>query len=254
MHQEELHCFQRSRANWLLQGERNNTKYFHTSATIKRAKNKILSLKNTQDQRLTDTRLLEEMARKFYMELYTANPITSQIHGPDLLPTLSHADQRLLNRPVSLPEVHRALLEIGPNKASGSDGLLPAFLQYYWDILHPSIWNLVQQAFLRGAFSTNLSTTFITLIPKQTIPELISHFRPIALCNVVVKIITKIIANGLKSLMDKLLQTSPNQCSFIPCRQAIDNIALTQELIHFMRQKTGKKGWMALKLDLVAFP
>lgn len=62
------------------------------------------------------------------------------------------------------------------------------------------------------------------------------------------KIITKIIANQLKPLMSKL--TNPNQCSFMSGRQGVDNIVLTQELLHSMRKKKGKVGWKTLKLDL----
>lgn len=62
----------------------------------------------------------------------------------------------------------------------------------------------------------------------------------------VVKVITKIIANRLKLLMDKL--TSPNQCSFILGRQGVDNVIMIQELIHSMRKKRGKEGWLAIEI------
>lgn len=52
------------------------------------------------------------------------------------------------------------------------------------------------------------------LLPKVTSPELVSQFQPIAMCNVLVKIVTKVIANKLKYLMGKL--TLENQSSFVP--------------------------------------
>lgn len=48
--------------------------------------------------------------------------------------------------------------------------------------------------------------------------------------------------------MNKL--TNPNQCIFISGKQGVDNIVLTQDLLHSMREKKGKKGWLALKIDL----
>lgn len=66
-----------------------------------------------------------------------------------------------------------------------------------------------------------------------------SKFRLVALCNVVVKIVTKVFANTLKCLMLKL--ASENQRSFIHGHQATVNIILTQEIIHSMRQKKGAK-------------
>ena len=50
-----------------------------------------------------------------------------------------------------------------------------------------------------------LNQTFITFIPKVMVPEEVSHFRPISLCNVTYEIISKIMVNRLKRLMDKSL-------------------------------------------------
>lgn len=74
-----------------------------------------------------------------------------------------------------------------------------------------------------------------------------SLFRTIALRNIVAKLITKK-ANRLKPLIEKL--AGPDQTSFIPNRQAADNMILVQELIHSMRRKMGGKGAMAIKIDL----
>lgn len=79
-------------------------------------------------------------------------------------------------------------------------------------------------------------------------PESLNQLRPIALCTVVVKVITKVLANIIKPLMDKLI--SPQQCSFILGRQASDNVILAQEALHSMRRKKGKMGYFAGKLDL----
>lgn len=54
--------------------------------------------------------------------------------------------------------------------------------------------------------------------------ECIAHFRPIAICNIVIKGITKFITNRLKSIMTKIVDEQ--QCSFIPGRQGIDNIVI----------------------------
>lgn len=75
-----------------------------------------------------------------------------------------------------------------------------------------------------------------------------SYFRLIALCSFVAKLITKILANRLKNLMQKLV--GEGQTSFIPSRQAEDNMIMVQELIHSMKKKTGKRGCLLVKLDL----
>lgn len=63
-----------------------------------------------------------------------------------------------------------------------------------------------------------------------------------------VKVVTKVVANRLKALMPKL--TSKNQCSFILGRHTSDNSIIAQEIIHSVKRKKGKSGWLAVKIDL----
>ena len=66
------------------------------------------------------------------------------------------------------------------------------------------------------------------------------QFRPISLCNVLLKIITKTMVLRLKEVMNKLIR--PAQSSFIPGRLSTDNILVVQEAVHSMRRKKGRKG------------
>lgn len=93
-----------------------------------------------------------------------------------------------------------------------------------------------------------INITNVVLILKVDNPKFINQFRPIALCNVIYKAITKIIANRLKPALDKII--SPTQCSFIPGRHSSDNVIIAQEVIRSMANKKGKKGFMAIKVDL----
>lgn len=43
---------------------------------------------------------------------------------------------------------------------------------------------------------------------------------------------------------------NPCQSSFIPHRQSRDNIIVAQEIFHSMRLRKGRKGWLAIKIDL----
>ena len=88
----------------------------------------------------------------------------------------------------------------------------------------------------------------LTLIPKVLHPEYISRFRPITLCNVSYKIITKTMANRLKEIMQGVV--GPNQSSFVSSRQIVDNVVLYQEVLHSMRLKNSRKGIMTIKIDL----
>lgn len=87
-----------------------------------------------------------------------------------------------------------------------------------------------------------------TLIPKQDYPERMREFCPIPLCNVVVKLIIKVIANRIKPLMGKLV--GEEQASFIPERKGIDNMITVQEMVFSVRKKVGRNGCLAIKVDL----
>ena len=91
-----------------------------------------------------------------------------------------------------------------------------------------------------------LNATFLTLIPKE---ERVTHptqYRPIALCNVIYKIITKVIATRLKPILPFVI--SKEQAGYVEGRQIMDNVILAHEVIHSL--KTTKIPSMLIKLDL----
>ena len=90
-----------------------------------------------------------------------------------------------------------------------------------------------------------LNATFLTLIPKEKNIASQSKYRPIALCNVICKIISKVIANHLKPLLPFII--SPEQTGCVEGRKILDNIIVSHEFIHSL--KTPKIPGMLLKLD-----
>jgi len=79
----------------------------------------------------------------------------------------------------------------------------------------------------------SLNTTFITLIPKAEESNTPDKYRPIALCNVIYKLISKVLANRLKPLLPILI--SPEQTGYVEGRQIMDGIILSNQVIHSLK-------------------
>lgn len=132
-------------------------------------------------------------------------------------------------------------------KAPGPDGFQALFYQKNWELLAPSVHKLALDVLNGKGLPEGLNNTFITLLQKVEHPESATQFRPIGLCNVAYKIITKVIVNRLKPVLPFLI--SNTQASFVPRRQITDNVVIMQEVLHTMRKKQGKKGLRAIKID-----
>ena len=89
----------------------------------------------------------------------------------------------------------------------------------------------------------------IVFSPKVKNSEKMSDFRPISLCNVNFKIISKVLENRLKQVLPQII--SPTQSAFVLGCLIIDNVLVAYKTLHTMHSKNkGKKGTLALKLDI----
>ena len=93
--------------------------------------------------------------------------------------------------------------------------------------------------FKRWCFAGQNQSSNICLIPKVQNPEAVKDFRPISLCNVIHKIIAKILANRLKIVLPNVI--SKSQSAFVPSRLTSDNILVAFETLHHMKNmKSGR--------------
>jgi len=91
-----------------------------------------------------------------------------------------------------------------------------------------------------------LNASFIALIPKKENVMTPDGFRPIALCNVVYKIISKMIANRLKPLLPSLI--SEEKTGYVEGRQILNNIIQAHEVAHSL--KCNNQASMIIQFDL----
>lgn len=192
---------------------------------------------------------LGNMIQNYVQHLFTAG-IT---HTEEVLSCISKVVTEQQNaellRPISDEEVRDAAFHMHPDKAPGPDGMTPTFFQKNWKVVGKDVVHLTRKFFLTGVIGENMNATNILLIPKKKHPSLSTELRPIALCNVVMKIVTKVMPNRLKKILETII--SDTQSVFLPGRQITDNIKISFEDVHYSkRKKFGKEGFTTLKLDM----
>lgn len=112
----------------------------------------------------------------------------------------------------------------------------------------PYICNYVISVFTHQTWDASINKTILTLIPKVKNPSIMTQFRSISLCTVLYKTFTKVIVSQSKPFLNGLV--CPTQCSFIPGSHITNNIVIAQEVIHSMKNKTWKKVFLTIKVDL----
>jgi hypothetical protein len=113
------------------------------------------------------------------------------------------------------------------------------FFQKFWHIVGDLVVKAVLSFLNSSHMFWKINYTHIALIPKIKNPQRVSDFRPISLCNVIYKIISKVLANRLQRILPQII--SDSQSAFLPERLITDNVAVAYELMHTMRTKRNGK-------------
>ncbi|XP_019170974.1 PREDICTED: uncharacterized protein LOC109166477 [Ipomoea nil] len=246
---DQLNVFWRQRAkqHWLRHGDR-NTRFFHLYASARKRKNRIAKLLDENNQWVEEDGLLN-LAARYYQNIFTTKGVQFDAALDDLAMKVSDEDNHNLMRHFTIEEVKDALFSMAPDKSPGPDGYSPAFYQFFWNEIGQDVAEFVIDCAMSDSFSLGFNDAYITLIPKKKSPINMGELRPIALCNVTYKILSKMIANRLKPILQRIV--SVTQSAFLLDRLITDNVIVASEVIHYLnRKREGKDGWCALKLDM----
>jgi hypothetical protein len=149
--------------------------------------------------------------------------------------------------PFTGEDMWAALESIGDLKTPGADGMPSIFYKKFWPIVGDYVKSEVLNVLNGGVMPQGWNDTVIVLIPKVKNPEKIGDLRPISLCNVLYKLISKVLANRLKKILPDII--SPTQSAFVPDRLVTNNVLLAYEFTHYNKRK-GNEGVAAIKLDM----
>jgi len=218
---------QKSRIQWLKEGEQ-NTKFFHRSALDYRGANKILFLNNEEGETFQSHQEVATLLTRHFNNIAQEPEVNRAEEIEELtqaIPKLITNEQNLaLRREVSLEEVEEAVRSMPNDKAPGPNGFTINFYKACWSFVKTDVWEVVEYSQRSSSILKSLNSTFLALVPKEEEANSPEKFRPISLCNVIYKIISKVIANRLKPILPGLI--SEEQSGYVEGRQIVNNILL----------------------------
>lgn len=241
----------RSRATWLKAGDE-NTRFFHSYAKGRKVKYTIWSLP-TPDGEVADTfPKLARMGSSHFRNLYKqpqAASIAEIINIAGHFHKFVNEDEaEHLFDPVTPEELESTIKWFKKDRSPGPDGWTIEFYIAFYEFISNDLLRVIEECRETGSLYNAINSTFIALIPKSDSPSSFDDYRPISLCNVLYKIISKIIANRIRPILSRHI--SPHQFAFLEHRQIHEAVGAAQEALHSIWTKHMKA--IILKIDLAS--
>lgn len=246
LHLNECMARDKARVSWLKDGNR-NTAFFHATVKARRSRNTMLLIQSDGSS-TSNPKDIGCAAVDYFSNLfngYTPPPTTEDLQIITRSITESTAD-RLTTLP-SEEEVHDIITNMNQDSSPGADGFSVPFYVQFWNLIKLDLMESVH-AFFQGQHLPSFWTaTIITLIPKSSNASNISEMRPISLCNVSHKIISRILNTRLRDLLPNFI--SEEQSGFVKNRHIHSNLALAHDMTSDLHKKS-RDGNIIIKLDM----
>jgi len=207
-------------------------------------------MRNSQNVWCTEDTQIKNIVVEYYQSLFSTSSSSefSYILGK-FQPSVTDSMNAMLLRDFNREKVEIAINQMKAITAPGPDGMPPLFYQSFWNTMGDDACSAVLDCLQNCRIPREINLTHIALIPKVKFPKRISEFRLISLCSVIYKVVSKVLANKLKSILPSVV--SKNQSAFQAGRVITDNILMAFETLHYMKHhQLGKSSFMALKLDM----
>ncbi|XP_018479302.1 uncharacterized protein LOC108850231 [Raphanus sativus] len=224
---EESFWQQRSRQLWLVLGD-SNTGYFHAVAKGRSARNKFSVITDDRGVHVYEEEEISKVISAYYSKLFQSCPFDGQHTISEALqPCITKEQNEKLIMMPQAKEIKEATFAIHADKAPGPDGFSASFFQSNWEVVGPAVVKEIQIFFASGILAPSINKTHVRLIPKISGAQRVEDYRPIALCNIFYKIISKLLSIRLKTVLSSII--SENQSAFVPGRAIADNVLITHE-------------------------
>jgi hypothetical protein len=205
LQKEEQWWAQRAKSNWLQHGDK-NSQFFHFKASQRHRKNNINFIIDNQGHNHHQNQNIQEVFHNYFSELFTSsNPTNMHSSLQVVANRVQPHMQDYLSQDFTAAEISYAVHQLRSNAAPGPDGLNAKFFQTYWGTIGGGVTQTALDILNNGGNPKTFNNTHICLIPKHNHPTAPADYRPTALCNVILKIITKTIANRIKTILPEII-------------------------------------------------
>ncbi|GKA74736.1 putative RNA-directed DNA polymerase, eukaryota, reverse transcriptase zinc-binding domain protein [Tanacetum coccineum] len=228
---------------WALEGDENSN-FFHGSLKRRRRQLAISGIFKNGEWMEDPSSVKEEFFDHFRNRFNIPKGFPTSLNV-DMPNPISLAQREFLEHHCSREEIKKAVWDCGGDRAPGPDGFTFKFITSFWDLLEADVVRFVDEFFHSGKFPKGCNSSFISLIPKVPNAKFVSDFRPISLIGCQHKIIGKILANRLSSVIGSCI--SPEQTAFIKGRNILDGPLILNEIISWYHKR--KKELMIFKVD-----
>ncbi|KAL0386379.1 UNVERIFIED_CONTAM: hypothetical protein Slati_4560000 [Sesamum latifolium] len=173
------------------------------------------------NQEITSPDRIRDSAASYFENLLSGLTQSSATDFPFQFPKIPEAIGNNLCLIPTEEDIKETVFSIDKESVAGPDGFSSAFYQACWEFIARDIYDAVRDFFSGTPMPRSFTATTIVLIPKVDSPQTWNDFRPISLCNVTNKILSKLLYRRISQALPELI--SPSQSGFVPGRLISDN-------------------------------
>ena len=229
----------RSKAKWVEFGEK-NTKFFLNLEKQNYNARYIRKLITQTGTEVTKPEDILEEEKRFYKGLYSTNitdeGISTEFFSSKNIPKLNSLDKQLCDSPIKLDEIAAAIKTLKNDKSPGNDGFTTNFYKFFWPDIKLFLYDSFRYSFETKMLSDNQRRGILNLIPKPNKDlRYLKNWRPISILNTDYKILAKILADRLQSVLPMLI--SNDQVGYIKDRNITENVRIIEDIMSFTTLK-----------------
>ncbi|GJR00332.1 RNA-directed DNA polymerase, eukaryota [Tanacetum coccineum] len=240
---EGIDLAQKARVKWNVDGDE-NSKYFHGLVNQKRRQIAIRGIMVDGAWEKNPERVKNEF-KSYFSEKFSPFVRSRPRMEFEFSRGLSTEQSAELEVVFSKVEIKEAVWGCGSDKSLGPDGFTFDFFKRYWGLVEDDFFKAINHFHSSEKIPLGCNSSFVTLIPKVVDPVFIKDYRPISLIGSFYKIVGKLLANRIASVVEDLISTE--QSAFMKGRQIMDGPMILNEILNWCKKE--KKKTLIFKVD-----